>query len=211
MSDQVTLYQLKMSSNNIKVRIALNYKGIPFNRVDVDPQDRSQVVKVSGQPLTPVLVHGDRVIFDSGSILRYLDGNFRNTPPLFSADYDTIKEIERWEQWARTDLVQPFYVAIGQYRMPAEQRDPAETQRASKMLHELTARIEEQLGKSHWLVNDGMSAADVTAAPLVYSGTLTSATAGNDARLKFFAENYHIGEGRERTRAWAAKVMGYDR
>lgn len=211
MNDPLTLYQLRMSSNNIKARIALNYKGLQFDRVDVDPQDRSQVVKLSGQPLTPVLLHGDRVVYDSASILRYLDGNFRDTPPLFSADPATMKEIEAWEAWARTQLYEPFVMAVSQFRLPAEQRDPAESARASHRLHELTGRIEEQLGKAAWLVGDTMSAADVTAAPLVYAGTLTPAIAGNEPRLKFFAENFRLGEGRERTRAWAAKVLAFDR
>ena len=42
MSD-VVMYNLPPSPNNMKVRIALNYKGIPFEKVDV-ALDRKSVV-----------------------------------------------------------------------------------------------------------------------------------------------------------------------
>jgi glutathione S-transferase len=211
MNEPVTLYQLRQSSNNIKIRIALNYKGIPFDRVDVDPNDRSEVVKVSGQPLTPVLVHGNRVIFDSGSILRYIDANFHEGARLFSTDYDTMKVIEKWETWARTELVQAFYIAMGQFRSPVEQRNPAESKRASDMLQELTGKIEAQLEKTPWLAGDSMTAADITAAPLVNPAIITREQAGDDPRLRFYVENLRLGDGRQRTAEWARKVMEYDR
>jgi len=211
MSEPVTLYQLRLSSNNIKIRIALNYKGIPFERVDVDPQDRSDVVKVSGQPLTPVLVHGDRVMFDSASILRYVDANFREGPRLFTSDYDGMKTIEKWETWARTELVQAFYIVMGQFRSPVGERNPAESKRATDMLHEMTGKIEAQLEKTAWLAGDTMTAADITAAPLVNPAIVTPEQAGNDPRLKFYTENIRLGDGRERTREWVKKVMAYDR
>ena len=159
------------------------------------------MVKISGQPLTPVLVHGDRVMFDSASILRYVDGNFPDNPRLFSPDYDTMKQIEKWESWARTELVQAFYIVMGQFRSPADQRNPSETDRASEMLQEMTGKIEAQLEKTPWLAGDAMTAADITAAPLVNPAIVTAEQAGNDARLRFYVENLRLGAGRERTRS----------
>ncbi len=40
-------------------------------------------MRISGQHLTPVIEHGEVVLFDSAAILRYLDAAFRETPPLF--------------------------------------------------------------------------------------------------------------------------------
>jgi len=60
-------------------------------------------------------------------------------------------------------------------------------------------------------VGDSITAADLTAVPLIYPGMLPAQIVGDNPRLKFFSENFKLGEGRERTRAWAAKLMAYDR
>jgi len=209
MPDKITLYDLAPSPNNMKVRIAMNYKGIPFEKIPVPPQDRSEVIRVSGQPLTPVITHGDRVIFDSASILRYLEANFRNTPPLFSTDYATMKEIERWEMYGRTELVRPVHTTFQQCF--AEKKDFSETSRASRLLNELTGRVEDQLAKGSWLLGEGMTAADVSTAPLIFYGMLPAAVAESNPIARFFAEHLKLGGGREKTREWVGKTMAYDK
>jgi glutathione S-transferase len=206
---EIKLYEIPPSPNNMKARIALNYKSIPFERIPIDPQDRSQVVEISGQPLTPVMLHGETAIFDSSAILRYLEGNFRDTVRLFSTEVQEMAEIERWEKFARGHLVQPAGAVIGQYFAGTEERTAMEE--ASKQLNELTGRIEDRLGTSDWLVGDRMTAADVTAAPTVYYGMVPPADAEESPIKAFFARNLLLGEGRDRTRAWVERVMAYDR
>src|SRR5262249_32528908 len=122
MSRSLKLYDLTPSPNNIKVRCALAYKKLPYERTLVDPANRDVAVKVSAQPLTPVLLHGDTVVFDSYAILRYLDANFPETPRLYASDRPTIKAIEGWELFARTDVGPGISAAFGQLR--AETPDP---------------------------------------------------------------------------------------
>ncbi len=108
MSKKLKLYELPPSPNNMKVRIALGYKKLDYERLPLQfddyPGDRTEIVKVSRQPLTPVLAHGDTVIFDSGAILRYLEANFPEAPTIFSGDIDTMRKIEEWEWMARTQI-----------------------------------------------------------------------------------------------------------
>ena len=96
MSRTLKLYDLTPSPNNIKARCALAYKKLPHERILVDPANREPVVKVSTQPLTPVLLHGDTVVFDSYAILLYLDANFPETPRLYRTDRASLKAIEAW-------------------------------------------------------------------------------------------------------------------
>jgi glutathione S-transferase len=209
MAEPLKLYDLSASPNSVKIRIALAYKGIPHEKIPVDPRDRSEIIRLSGQPLTPILTHGSVVIFDSGAILRYLDAAFRETPSLFSRDYDTMHEIEAWELLSRTTLSDPVEIIFEECF--AEKKDPSAAERASRMLHEATARFEERLLKGEWLVGDRMTAADVATAPSVYYGMLPPEVASATSIARFFAEHLRLGNGRDRTRAWAARVMSYDR
>lgn len=204
MAETIKLYDLAPSPNNMKAKIALRYKGLAYEMIPVPPQDRSIVVRISGQPLTPVLVHGDRVIFDSAAILRYLDANFPGTPRLFSADYGTMKEIERWERFARADLMEPTGIVFGLLR--SGKTDEAEAARASALLHERTASIEARLSESAWLVGDSITAADVTAAPAVYYGC---GPTKDDPVTKFFSSHLRLGPERDRTREWVHRVFEY--
>ena len=83
MSDQIVVHGFE-TSNNFKVRVALGFKGIDYRFETIDPADRAGLVELSGQPFSPVMTHGDLVIFDSGAIMRYLEANFQDTPPLFT-------------------------------------------------------------------------------------------------------------------------------
>lgn len=210
MSDLV-LYDLALSPNSMKVRIGLAYKGLSYEKVPValDDQERARIVEVSGQPLTPVLTHGDVVVFDSAAILRYLDANFRDTPRLLPADRLRASETDRLERWARAQLVEPIGIVFTQ--LFSEAPDMTECVRASRLLNELTGEIERRLESSDWLVGDSMTLADVTAAPVVFPGMFPESMADMHPAVRFFHDNLKLGEGRERTREWCGRVVAYDR
>ena len=103
MSDGIRIYGFE-TSNNMKVRIALGYKGLDYTYTEVDPGDRAELIRLTGQFLTPVMVHGERTLFDSAAILRYLDANFPDTPRLYSEEYGEMADIEGWERFTMTQL-----------------------------------------------------------------------------------------------------------
>ncbi len=163
----ITLWNLGPSPNNMKVRIAMNYKSIPFDTVEVDfmDEERAGVVEVSGQPLTPVIKHGDAVVYDSRAILRYLDNNFRDTPSLFATDRPTMMELERQEHYARDAISNPVGMVFGQaFEQPPDLDVCAE---ASRLINEATAPYEERLQSQQFLAGDHLTVVDVTAAPYV--------------------------------------------
>ncbi len=205
------LHELTGSPNNVKARIALGYKGLDYDRkefqADSFPGDRSPIVDVSRQPRLPVLQHGETVIFDSGSILRYLEANFPDSPPIFSSDYTSFGEIEGWELFARTQLGEPLGMMFGQFFEPAP--DAEVIAGANQMLNERTGALEEKLSQSSFLVGDHLTAADiVTAAPL-YLADMTPAMASHPL-AQFFQPNLRLGDGREATRAWLRATMAHD-
>ncbi len=162
MSTEVLVYGFE-TSNNMKVRVALGFKGIPYEFRTVDPGDREEIVRISGQHLTPVLVHSDRVLFDSAAILRYLDANFPDTPKLFGHGRDEQWEIEDWERFARGVLAGPM-MEILHRRAAGRSIDDAMTSRCTAAFHEALAALADRLSDREWLVGDRMTAADITAA-----------------------------------------------
>ncbi|MFQ5750095.1 MAG: glutathione S-transferase family protein, partial [Planctomycetota bacterium] len=158
MSEPIRLYEIPPSPNNIKVRVAMNYKGIPFERIPLSRDasgkdlDRTAVIAATGQPLTPAIEHEGRALFDSAAILCYLEANFPGTPPLFSTDVDTLRAIEGEERWARTVLSGPFTKTIRMFF--AGQADADAVEQANREFQRLTGRIETILEKSPWLAGN---------------------------------------------------------
>lgn len=208
MSKILELFDLAPSPNNVKVRLALGYKGIPHERIEIDPMDRSQLIAMSGQPLSPVIRHGETVLFDSHAIIRYLDANFAQGERLFSPVREEMRAIETWEHHARGPLAEPVAIMFGQFF--ADPKDPAEMDRACRLIHEATAGIEERLGSGPWLLGERLTAADLFCIPAANLAALTDATAGDSQILAFFREHFDLGAGRERTRDWVARGMVHD-
>lgn len=202
------LYDLAPSPNNVKVRLALGYKGVAYERIAVDPADRTTVVAATGQPLTPAIEHGAVRLFDSSAILRYIDANLPG-PRLFSADRDTMKAIENWEQRGKTQVQPCIGRVFGQFFAPTP--DPKECAAASKALNEATADIETRLAASKYLVGDAVTAADLSIAPFVAMGDLAGKDVKPGTPHAFFQKHLELGPGRERTREWARRIMAFDR
>jgi len=119
------LYELPPSPNNTKVRMALRFKEIEFEPVEVPHDDRRAVLAASGQELTPVIEHDGVVLNDSEAILQYLDANFRDTPRLFPADRTGRRACDAFDEELQERLTQHwlpvFFKAIGVRRERDEQ------------------------------------------------------------------------------------------
>lgn len=93
------LIQIPFSHNCIKVRRALELKGLAFETVDIAPMEREPVAAVSGQRLVPVLEDRGRAIADSTAILRHLEAAYPERP---LEPRDPAQRAECWllEDWA---------------------------------------------------------------------------------------------------------------
>ncbi len=155
------------TSNNIKVRLALEHKGIPYEFRTIEPADRDELVRVSGQFLTPAMVDGDVVLFDSGAILRYLDANYPETPKLFGRSHSEQWEIEDWERFGRGPLAEPMMTLV-HARVRGEGVTPAVEEGAVADFGAALRKLEGRLDGRQWLVGDEMTAADITCAAVIY-------------------------------------------
>jgi maleylacetoacetate isomerase len=85
-ADTLKLYSYWRSSACYRVRIALNLKGLAYETLPVHllrdggEQHGAEFAAVNPQELIPVLLHGDRVLRQSLSIIDYLDETFASNP-----------------------------------------------------------------------------------------------------------------------------------
>ncbi len=155
------------TSNNIKVRLALEHKGIPYEFRTIEPTDRDELVRISGQFLTPAMVDGDVVLFDSGAILRYLDANYPETPKLYGHSHSEQWEIEDWERFGRGPLAESMMTLV-HARVRGEGVTPALEESAVADFEVAVHKLEGRLDGRQWLVGDEMTAADITCAAVIY-------------------------------------------
>ncbi len=207
MDRPVRLYDLHPSPNNIKVRLALAFKKIPYELIPVDPKNREPLIKASGQSLTPLLLHGDTAVYDSYAILRYLDANWRGTPRLFSEERERHQRIEEWENFARVECAP----AVGMIFAQAIEGkvDPEKKKKANAMVNRVAERIENALAGSPCLMGDAPNAADFTVAAMIMYGALSEKAAAATPFVRFFYDNFKI-EGSPKTRAWIGRIMEWD-
>ncbi len=92
------LYQFPHSTNVERVQLALAHKGLKAEPVWVNPKDRSELKRVSGQPLVPVLEDYGRIVFDSTEIIRYLDTQYLEKP-LYPFDPSERARMEIFIDW----------------------------------------------------------------------------------------------------------------
>jgi len=204
-----TLYQLSPSPNSIKVRLALGLKQIPCTLQDTNPADRTALVALSGQSLTPVLTDDDRVIYDSYAILRYLDANNpKHEPRLFSNEREVHKAIEAWELFARVELGEVVGTIFNQLFSP--EVDPAQIERANALLAERAEKLEDALEGQDFLMGATANAADLTCCAFAYYGTLNVADCDEGTVQHFFATHLELPARFTRTHAWIQRCMAFD-
>jgi glutathione S-transferase len=92
------LVRFPRSTNVERVALALAYKGIEVESIDVTPEDRSPVRELSGQDLVPVLIEGELVLPDSTAILEHLEERFPE-PALYPADPARRAEVRIFIDW----------------------------------------------------------------------------------------------------------------
>ena len=158
------LYRFPFSTNVERVALALAHKQVEAESVWVDPADRSEVMRVSGQELVPVLVDGDRVIADSTAILEHLEERFPE-PPLYPSDPATCAELRIFVDWFNRVWKRAPNEIVAE-----EAKADRDLDRIAALEAELAGsltRFEALLTGRDFLLGDELSAADVAAFPFL--------------------------------------------
>ena len=196
------VYRIPFSTNVERVALALAHKGVAVEWVDVDPNDRTPVVAVSGQELVPVLVDGDLVLSDSPVILEYVEGRYPE-PPLFPAEPARRAEIRTFldwfnQLWKRT----PNLIFAEEQKLEPDRARIAELeQRIAGAL----PRFEDLLTGRDFLFGEELTVADVTAFPFLKYAAIWEE--GDEYRFhEILRDAMRLDGGYPRLEAWLHRM-----
>jgi glutathione S-transferase len=97
------------SPNCWRVRLALLHKKLPFETVPVRFTEK-EIIAFSGQGRVPVIVDGEKIVYDSWAIAEYLENNYPESPSLFGGAIG--KSLSRFvTDWVET-LINPELVRL---------------------------------------------------------------------------------------------------
>jgi glutathione S-transferase len=197
----VRLYRIPFSTNVERVSLALAFKGLAAEAVDVDPADRSPVVAASGQELVPVLEDEGRIVSDSTRILEYLEERYPD-PPLYPRDPAHRAECVVFVEWFN----RVWKVAPNAIEGELHQVNP-DAARIATLGAELARSLdlfEALLAGRDYLLGE-FGAADCAAFPFVKYSLLHDPD-DDEVFHRILVENLPLGVGHARVAAWVRRM-----
>jgi glutathione S-transferase len=156
-------------------RMAALEKGVPYELIEVAPRsDQANAIHPGG--MIPVLRHGDRTLFESRAITRYIDEAFEG-PPLMPRDPWQAAQAEQWLAYVATsvdkavirELVHAYFFS----RKPDKSPDREIVDRASKRVQRQFATLGKAVEKTGYLSGDSFGLADMYAMPIISQSRVT--------------------------------------
>jgi glutathione S-transferase len=191
--------RIPFSTNVERVALAAGHKGVAIEWVNIDPEDRSPVEELSGQPLVPVLIAGDEVMSDSPRILDWLEERFPE-PSLLPHDPHHRAAVRIFADWFnRVWKTFPNGINDG---LGDREAHAAEMRRA-------VISFEALLDDRDFLFGD-FGLADVTAFPFLKYASLGLSPGDNDPFHAVLVEQMPLDAGSP-LHGWVARVNAMPR
>jgi glutathione S-transferase len=200
----IRLYRIALSTNVERVAIALAHKGIPVEPVEVSYEDRSEVVRVSGQELVPVIQDGPRVVIDSMVIVRYLEDTYPDTPRVYPIDPARRAEVDVFIDWFNRVWKRPPNAITAELEKPEGQHDAVSLAKWEAEMRGSLDLFETMLAGRDYLMGE-FGAADIAAFPFVKYAVIPEFS---DRYLfhTVLSRYLKIGDRYPRLAAWIARV-----
>jgi glutathione S-transferase len=156
-------------------RMAAREKGVPYELIEVMPRsDQAREIHPGG--MIPGMRHGDRVLFESRAITRYIDEAF-DGPPLMPRDPWAAAQGEQWLAYVATsvdkavirELVHAYFFS----RKPDKSIDREIVDRAAKRIAHQFAMLGKAVEKTGYLSGENFGLADMYAMPIISQSRVT--------------------------------------
>jgi glutathione S-transferase len=197
----VRIWRIPFSTNVERVALALGHKGLTPEWVDVDPSDRSEVERLSGQALVPVLELDGRVSSDSTAIIEELE-RLHPDPPLYPADPARRAEVEIFVDWFNRVWKGPPNQLEAE--LTRAEPDPAVAARLGAEVTAALSRFEALLDGRDYLFGE-FGVADCIAFPFLKYAVLHD-PADQELFHRILVEHQRLEGGYPRLEAWIHRV-----
>lgn len=160
------------SSYTWKGEIALIEKGAHyvFRNVDpAEPDNSAELTRHSPTGKFPLLIDGERVLFESSIIIEHLDSKLPDAPRLIPADSDTALQVRLMDRMFDNHVMGNAQAVVAEHlpfitAVPDQQR----IERAKQALLKIYDWLESVLPADGWACGDGFTLADCAAAPALF-------------------------------------------
>jgi glutathione S-transferase len=153
------------SSNVQKVLWCLGELAVEFDRVDwggkFGGNDDKAYREMNPNGLVPTIKDGDFILWESNSVMRYLNAKY-GSGKLLPSTPEGIGNANRWMDWQLSTfnaaIVPLFWNLI---RTPEDNRDPKTVQTALEKTTKAWQTVENQLARTHYLGGEEFSLGDI--------------------------------------------------
>ncbi len=205
----IRLYRAPYSTNVDRVALALAHKGLAdqVESVVISYDDRSEVERVSGQGLVPVIDDEGTVVHDSPRILRYLEERYPD-PPIFPSDPARRAEMDIFIDWFN-EVWKSAPNAI-ERELEGEEPDQARVDAEAERMQSSLAVFERLLAGRDHLMGEELSAADFIAIPFLKYAAVRDP---DDDELfhRILDDRQRLGGEHPRLSAWIERVNALPR
>ena len=164
------LYAHPFSSYSWKAQIALDEKGIDYDYRSVDPEypDHGEQLRALW-PVGkfPLLVDGDRTLFETSIIIEYLD-RVQPEPRLIPADPDAALRVRQMDRVFDLHVMAVMQEIVSDRIRGPEGHAPIIVDKARASLDTIYRWLDTQLAGGGWATLDGFTLADCAAAPSLF-------------------------------------------
>jgi glutathione S-transferase len=183
------------------VSLALAFKRLTVESVWIDYSDRTEVERVSGQGLVPVLDHDGEIVVDSTEIVRFLEERHPD-PPLFPREAGRRAEVFVFVDWFNRVWKRPPNAIEAELSNPEPDRERIAEYAA--LMRAYLDLFEQMLVGREYLMGDEFGAADVAAFPFVKYAALHDPR--DDDPFHHVLRDYQRDRNRPLLEGWIQRV-----
>jgi glutathione S-transferase len=165
------LYGHPFSSYCQKVLIPLYENGIAFEFRWLSPdhpENTAEHVRLWPLKRMPLLIDGQRRVFESSIIIEYLDIHFGGDVKFIPKDPDAALEARALDRFFDLYVMTPMQKVVFDALRKPEARDPQGVNEARSLLDTAYRWLEGELGAREWAASSGFGLADCAAAPALF-------------------------------------------
>ncbi|MCB0327112.1 MAG: glutathione S-transferase family protein [Bdellovibrionales bacterium] len=187
--EKLILHSYRRCPFAMRVRMVLHEKGLDFETLEENLRNFSEELKkMHPEAKVPVLIHGDKVLYESAIITEYLDETFP-TPALMPENSWLRFQVRLWTYWCN----QHFKAHVDHYKYGESRSQSQDVLMAPERLTQDLSKLEQNLQHHPWLIGDEITLADFHVFPFV-------------RQLKRATPYFEVLDQHPHTLAWLEKI-----